>query len=75
MIVIRRKTYTTTVDAAVELGVSTKTVRQYIIKGIIPPPPEIKYGLRRMKHFPPEYIKLAKVLLKKFRENRILENG
>ena len=53
MIVVRGKTYTTTMDAAMELGVSTKTIRQYILRGIIPPPPEITYGVRTLRHFPP----------------------
>jgi len=70
MIVIQKQTYYTTVDFAAELGVSTKTVREYIKKGFILPPPEVKYGVRTVKYFPPEYIKLAKVHLEKYSESR-----
>jgi predicted site-specific integrase-resolvase len=60
MIAIKGVTYLTTVDAAAELGVSTKTIRSYMRKGIIPQPPTIRYGVRVIPHFPPEYMKLAK---------------
>ncbi len=60
MILIRGEQYVTTIDAARELGVSTKTLRQYIRKGIIPPPPEIQFGIRILRHFPPDYMKTAK---------------
>lgn len=53
MIVTQGQTYFTTKDAAAELGVSTKTIREYIQKGIIPQPPEINFGVRTVKHFPP----------------------
>ncbi len=61
MIIINGKTYNTTIDAAKVLGVSAKTVRDYIKKGIISSPPEIKYGLRTIKHFPDEYLKKARI--------------
>lgn len=70
MIVVKGKTYLTTMDAALELGVSTKTVRTYIRKGIIPQPPTIKYGIRTLKHFPPEYIKRAKKYLEDCRAGK-----
>jgi hypothetical protein len=73
MIVVNGKTYRTTMDAALELGVSTKTVRTYINKGIIPPPPQIRYGVRMIKHFPPEYIATAKAHLEHFLTNGSLE--
>lgn len=63
MIIINGKTYNTTIDAAKMLGVSAKTVRDYIKKGIISSPPEIKYGLRTIKHFPDEYLKKARIEL------------
>ena len=68
MIIIRGEPYATTVDAALDLGVSTKTLIQYIHKGIIPPPPEINYGVRSLKHFPPDYMKLAKEKLAIYRD-------
>lgn len=67
MIIINGCTYYTTADAAQSLGVSAKTVRTYIEKGIIPEPPEIQYGVRIMKHFPEEYMKEAKGLLERYR--------
>ena len=42
MIIVKGKAYYTIVDAAEQLGVSSKTIRDYIRKGIIPEPPEIK---------------------------------
>jgi len=59
MIIIKGKTYNTTIDAAKVLGVSAKTVREYIKKGIISSPPEIKYGLRTIKHFPDDFLRRA----------------
>jgi len=63
MIIVKGETYFTIVDAAKKLGVSTKTIRGYIEKGIIPAPPIIRYGVRAIKHFPPEYMNRAKELL------------
>jgi hypothetical protein len=63
MIIVKGETYFTIVDASKTLGVSAKTVRGYIEKGIIPPPPVIRYGVRAIKHFPSEYMKKAKKLL------------
>lgn len=74
MIVVRGKTYSTTMDAAMELGVSTKTIRQYILKGIIPPPPEIRYGVRTLKHFPPEYMILVRNRLEDYRADRTMQS-
>lgn len=68
MIIIRGEPYATTVDAALELGVSTKTLIQYIHKGIIPPPPEISYGVRVLKHFSSDYMQLAKERLATYRD-------
>ncbi len=73
MIVVRGKTYYTTMDAAMELGVSTKTIRQYILKGIIPPPPEIGYGVRTLRHFPPEYMSLVRNRLENYRIDRTIQ--
>ncbi|MGO9139484.1 MAG: MerR family transcriptional regulator [Syntrophales bacterium] len=67
MIIVKGKTHYTIVDAAERLGVSAKTIRDYIHRGIIPEPPEIKYGVRILKHFPIDYIDLAKVHLDNYR--------
>jgi predicted site-specific integrase-resolvase len=63
MIIVKGETYFTIVDATKTLGVSAKTIRGYIEKGIIPSPPVIRYGVRAIKHFPPEYMNRAKALL------------
>lgn len=70
MIIVKGKTHYTIVDAAERLGVSAKTIRDYIQKGIIPEPPEIKYGVRILKHFPIDYIDLAKVQLENYRNTK-----
>jgi len=70
MIIVNGKAYYTIVDAAEQLGVSSKTIRDYIDKGIIPEPPEIKYGVRILKHFPLEYIDLAKLHLEDYRNTK-----
>jgi hypothetical protein len=59
MILIKGRVYYTIVDIAKKLGVSAKTVRTYICEGIIPEPPVIEYGMRIVKHFPPEYMENA----------------
>jgi hypothetical protein len=71
MIIINGQTYPTIVDAAKELAVSAKTVRQYIAKKIIPEPPVIQFGIRRVKHFPKSYIAEAKKQLQKFQTGRV----
>lgn len=75
MMVIDGKRYSTVSDAAAELGVSTRTVNGYIIKGIIPPPPTISQGLRDINIFPDEYMKLAKDRLRAHRARRRNSNG
>jgi hypothetical protein len=65
------KDYSTISDAAKELGVTPKSVRDYIKKGIIPAPPEIEYGIRTMLHFPPDYMRKAKVALDKHRKELV----
>jgi len=67
MVLIEGKTYYTIADAAKILGVSAKTVRSYMKRGIIPPPPEIKYGLRTLKYFPRDYMSEVKKLLDNYR--------
>ena len=67
MIIISGQTYSTIVDAARELDVSAKTIRQYIAKKIIPEPPVIQFGNRKVKHFPKNYLTAAKKQLQKYR--------
>ena len=70
MIIISGQTYSTIVDAARELGVSAKTIRQYIAKKIIPAPPVIQFGNRKVKHFSRSYLTAAKKQLQKYRTGR-----
>ena len=70
MIIVKGKTYYTIADASERLGVSAKTIRDYIHKRIIPEPPEIKYGVRILKHFPVEYMDLAKLHLDNYRNSK-----
>jgi len=71
MIIVEGKTYYTTADAAKVLGVSAKTIRSYIEKGIIPEPPEIQSGLRTFKHFPQDYMREAKKILETYRRKQV----
>ncbi|MBW2630466.1 MAG: MerR family transcriptional regulator [Deltaproteobacteria bacterium] len=67
MIIIKGKTYYTISDAAKTFGVSAKTIRSYIGRDIIPQPPEVRYGLRLLRHFPLDYMEKAKKLLEEYR--------
>jgi hypothetical protein len=67
MIIFNGQTYFTIIDAAGELGVSAKTIRQYIAKEIIPEPPVIQFGVRVVKHFPKKYMDVAKKRLEQYR--------
>lgn len=62
--------YPTIADAAMELQVSTRTVRDYIAKGLIPDPPTVVYGLRTIAVFPADYIEAAKTNLNSHRSQR-----
>ena len=68
MLVIKGKRYNTISDAAKLLGVSTKTVKSHIAKGIIAAPPTVKYGLRVLKHFPADYMRTAKRKIENYRQ-------
>ena len=70
MIIISGQTYSTIVDAARELGVSAKTIRQYIAKKIILGPPVIQFGNRKVMHFSENYLTAAKKQLQEYRTGR-----
>jgi hypothetical protein len=72
MLFIGGKMYSTIIDAAGELGVSAKTVREYIVKKIIPEPPIIQFGIRTVKHFPPDYMDTVRKHLEKYRGGKDL---
>lgn len=64
------KGHPTTADAARAFDVSPKTVRAWIAKGIIEEPPTILNGTRRVRIFPPEYMKRARQQLQAHVENK-----
>ena len=70
MIFINGNTYNTTADAARRLGVSTKTLRTYIEKAIIPEPPEVSYGVRVIRYFPDEYMSQVNKCLEDYRKTK-----
>jgi len=70
MIIFNGQAYSTIIDAAGELGVSAKTIRQYIEKKIIPEPPVIHFGVRVVKHFPKKYMETAKKRLTQYRTTK-----
>jgi len=70
MILVKGQVYYTIIDLAKNLGVSAKTIRDYIRKGIIPKPPEISYGVRTVKHFPVEYMDIAEASLEAYRKKK-----
>ena len=74
MIIVKGHVFYTIVDFARDLGVSAKTIRDYLRKGIIPKPPEIRYGVRTIKHFPVEYMRTAKASLDAYRKSRDRNN-
>ena len=70
MITRRGKTYRTIADAAQETQVSAKTIRYWVQRGIIDPPPEVEYGIQTMTHFPLEYVRKVKEQVREYREKR-----
>lgn len=71
MIIKDGKQYRTIAEAARELGgVSAKTVREWIRKGIIGEPPVLEQGIRTIAYFPPEYIATAKEKLREYRVSK-----
>jgi hypothetical protein len=53
--------YKTAADTARELGITTKTlnnwIRRWMADGLISKPPTFRYGLRAVRHFPSDYLK------------------
>lgn len=69
MKLINGKSYRTISDAAGELGVSAKTLQEWINKEIISRPPEVEYGAGMLQIFPPEYVAEVKRQLDDLRRN------
>lgn len=70
MLTIDGKSHLTIVDAARELGVSPKTVREWVQKEIISKPEEIEYGVRMVQIFTKEFLRKAKDEVRHHRENQ-----
>ncbi len=68
MILKDGKTYKTIAEAAKDLGVSAKTVREWISKEIIEEPPVLEHGIRTIAYFPPRYIARAKERIREYRK-------
>jgi predicted site-specific integrase-resolvase len=66
MMVIHGVRYQTLRDAAEIFGVSSKTIRSWIKNEIIPEPPIVQQGARRISVFPPDYIEQAKKALEAY---------
>lgn len=63
--------YPTISEARVAFGgVSEKTIRQWIAKGIIERPPEVDMGARSVMTFPAGYLSKAKEALARHRRER-----
>lgn len=67
---INGQRYPTVSDAASELGVTVKTVREWVNTGLIPAPPTVSRGTQEIDYFPPEYISDARRILELRRKER-----
>jgi len=70
---INGKEHRTISEAAPLLGVSVKTIRQWIEKNIIPKPQKVEYGTRDIEVFPDEYIEEAKRAKAAYKEKKKLQ--
>jgi predicted site-specific integrase-resolvase len=61
------KQFKTIAEAAKEFGVSAKTVREWIHKGIIDEPPTIEQGIRTIAYFPNDYLSKSKEKVRDYR--------
>jgi hypothetical protein len=70
MITVNGKDHPTIADAAKRWSVTPKTVRDWIEKGVIPKPPTVKKGLRRIQVFPTDFIGRAEVAMDAWEKRR-----
>ena len=64
------KEHPTIAEAAKEFGVSPKTVREWIGKGLLEEPPSFDYGTRQVWIFPRNYMKEASRRLQEHRNGK-----
>lgn len=62
------KEYPTVSEAARKFKVNVRTVKIWIDKGIIPEPPTVDYGVRKIRVFPDEYMRRALKALDDYRK-------
>jgi excisionase family DNA binding protein len=67
---VKGKDQPTIQDAAEHLGVSTKTVRSWIDKGVIQQPETVEWGTRNVEVFPDRYLVAAAKAVKQYRVDR-----
>ena len=75
MIAVNGKEYRTMKEAAIEFGVSKKTVYTWIDDGSIDPPPTITQGRKEIWIFPDEYTTKAKRQIQEARRARAKVRG
>jgi predicted DNA-binding transcriptional regulator AlpA len=73
---ISGKSHLSISDLAAATGLSTKTLKTYIEKGILPKPETLEHGMRAFQVFSEEYIKNAVQIVKGLaRSSRALSNA
>jgi len=50
-------------EAASFFKVSEKTLRNWLNSGKLPPPPEVRQGMRKLRYFPDHYLEHVKETL------------
>jgi hypothetical protein len=69
------RSYPSISDLATATGLSTKTLKSYIEKGILPPPTRIDHGMREFSVFPDDYIAKAVLIVKDLARSRRQSGG
>ncbi|GAB6909939.1 hypothetical protein JCM12296A_57870 [Desulfosarcina cetonica] len=68
--VLNGEKHQTVSDAATYFGVKTKTVREWIKKGIISEPPSVTHGVRTVATFPDDYLRKAQTERNDYLKNK-----
>lgn len=69
-VLVNGSSYPTISDASDHFKVSTKTIREWIEKGVIPAPPTVEYGTRELQIFPPNYLREAEAARKAYKHKK-----
>lgn len=70
VVIVNGVSHPSIADGSRYFKVSTKTIRQWIEKGIIPHPPTIDYGTRELQIFTDEYLRSAVVARKEYMQKK-----